>query len=136
MGASCAMDHTTRLWDLSSLRCRQTLRGHVDSVNACAWQPFSNNICTASGDKTVSIWDARTVTEIGTIHVSTHPVNKVCFDRSGTRIVCAGDDGLVHGYSTDDLSSVLWSGRGHEDAVQGVCFDPADTLLSTSTDCA
>ena len=24
--ASCAMDHTTRLWDLSSLRCRQTLR--------------------------------------------------------------------------------------------------------------
>ena len=172
------MDHTTRLWDLSSLRCRQTLRGHVDSVNACAWQPFSNNICTASGDKTVSIWDARsalcvqtfyghtnacngvacnargdvvascdadgvvklwdvrTVTEIGTIHVSTHPVNKVCFDRSGTRIVCAGDDGLVHGYATDDLSSVLWSGRGHEDAVQGVCFDPADTLLvSTSTDC-
>ena len=52
------------------------------------------------------------------------------------QLAAGSDDGLVHGYSTDDLSSVLWSGRGHEDAVQGVCFDPADTLLvSTSTDC-
>jgi WD40 repeat protein len=31
----------------------------VDSVNAVAWQPFSNNVCTGSGDKTVSLWDAR-----------------------------------------------------------------------------
>jgi len=34
-------------------------RGHVDSVNAVNWQPFTNNLCTASGDKTLSLWDAR-----------------------------------------------------------------------------
>lgn len=31
----------------------------MDSVNAVAWQPFTNNLCTGSGDKTVSLWDAR-----------------------------------------------------------------------------
>jgi len=54
------MDHTVKLWDINSLRCRQTLRGHVDSVNAVCFQPYSNNVATASGDKTVSLWDART----------------------------------------------------------------------------
>ena len=44
---------------MASQRCRQTFRGHVDSVNAVAWQPFTNNLCTGSGDKTVSLWDAR-----------------------------------------------------------------------------
>lgn len=34
-------------------------RGHVDSVNEVCWQPFSSSLCTASSDKTVSIWDAR-----------------------------------------------------------------------------
>ena len=114
------------------------LRGHATDVQCVSFDARfgARALETGDADGVVKLWDVRTVTEIGTIHVSTHPVNKVCFDRSGTRIVCAGDDGLVHGYSTDDLSSVLWSVRGHEDAVQGVCFDPADTLLvSTSTDC-
>jgi len=129
-------DKTVSIWDARSALCVQTFYGHTNACNGVACNARGDVVASCDADGVVKLWDVRTVTEIGTIHVSTHPVNKVCFDRSGTRIVCAGDDGLVHGYSTDDLSSVLWSGRGHEDAVQGVCFDPADTLLvSTSTDC-
>jgi WD40 repeat protein len=51
--ASCSMDHTVRVWDLIAGKCKQTLRGHVDSVNAVAWQPYTANVCSASGDKTV-----------------------------------------------------------------------------------
>ncbi len=46
--------------DTGTGRVRQTFRGHVDSVNAVAWQPFAVHLATASGDKTVSLWDART----------------------------------------------------------------------------
>jgi WD40 repeat protein len=58
--ASCSLDHSARLWDLHSNRCRVTFRGHVDSVNEVCWQPFTNNIATGSSDKTVSLWDMRT----------------------------------------------------------------------------
>ena len=54
------MDHTVRVWDLIAGKCRQTMRGHVDSVNAVAWQPGTANVFSASSDKTVSLWDGRT----------------------------------------------------------------------------
>ena len=48
--ASCSMDHTAKLWDLTVGRCRQTFRGHVDSINAgIVFQPYANNIATALG---------------------------------------------------------------------------------------
>lgn len=44
--ASCSLDHSVRLWDLVAAKSRQILRGHVDSVNDCAWQHYTNNLCT------------------------------------------------------------------------------------------
>ena len=81
--------------DLSSLRCRQTLRGHVDSVNACAWQPFSNNICTASGDKTVSIWDAGSALRAQTFYGHTNARNGVACNARGDVAASCDADGVV-----------------------------------------
>ncbi|EAW70516.1 hCG1648127 [Homo sapiens] len=44
-----------------SERCRCTLYGHTDSVNSIEFFPFSNTLLTSSADKTLSIWDARTI---------------------------------------------------------------------------
>ncbi|KAH8044920.1 hypothetical protein JL722_14489 [Aureococcus anophagefferens] len=120
-------DKTVSIWDARSALC---------ACNSVAINNRGDVIASCDADGAIKLWDVRTVTEIGTIQVSQHPCNKVGFDRSATRIVCASDDGLLRGYSTEDLSQQCWSGRGHEDAVQCVAFDPADTLLvSTSTDC-
>lgn len=35
---SGAMDNTLKVWDLNTLRCRQTMRGHTDSVNCVRFQ--------------------------------------------------------------------------------------------------
>lgn len=51
---------------LDSLRCRYTLRGHTDAVNSIQFLPFSNILLTSSADKTLSLWDARTVGVAGT----------------------------------------------------------------------
>jgi len=32
--ASCSMDHSVKIWDLTVNKCRHSLRGHVDSINS------------------------------------------------------------------------------------------------------
>ena len=64
------MDNTAKVWDLNSLRCRYTLRGHADSVNSIEFLPFSNTLLTCSADKTLSLWDARTVSSVYHINLA------------------------------------------------------------------
>lgn len=84
---------TARWWPLSShvnltvivfflQKCRQTLRGHVDSVNSVTFQPYTNNVCTGSSDKTVSLWDVRTGTAtlcFASIYLVQNSVLGVCW---------------------------------------------------------
>jgi sperm-associated antigen 16 protein len=76
-------------------KCRQTLRGHVDSVNAVAWQPFTSNVCSASGDKTVSVWDARTGLCVQTLYGHSNSVNNLVVSNRGDMIVSSDADGVV-----------------------------------------
>lgn len=129
-------DKTVSIWDARSALCIQTFYGHTNACNSVAINNRGDVIASCDADGVIKLWDVRTVTEFGTIQVSQHPCNKVCFDRSATRLVAGSDDGLLRGYSTENLSAETWVGRGHEDAVQCVALDPADTLvISTSTDC-
>ena len=103
------MDHTVRIWDLIAGKCKQTLRGHVDSVNACCWQPFTANVCSASGDKTVSVWDGRSGLCAQTFHGHTKRVNDVKITHRGDTIVSADGDGVVKVWDvrmTSELASI------------------------------
>ena len=52
---------------LYSERCRCTLYGHTDSVNSIEFFPCSNILLTGSADKSLSAWDARTVSKSSTL---------------------------------------------------------------------
>ena len=46
-----------------------TFRGHGDSVDQLCWHPKNpDQLVTASGDKTVRIWDARTNKAVATVN--------------------------------------------------------------------
>ena len=63
-----------------SIRCRNTLRGHADSVNSIMFLPFSNTLVTCSADKTISLWDARTGLCAQTLYGHVHSINHVIFN--------------------------------------------------------
>ena len=45
-----------------------TFRGHTDSVDQLCWHPSNSDLLvTASGDKTVRLWDARSRKPVATI---------------------------------------------------------------------
>lgn len=71
------------------MRCRQTFRGHVDSVNDVRFLPFSNLLCTASGDKTVSLWDARTGHCVQTFFGHTNACNHAIFNFKVTHLTAS-----------------------------------------------
>ena len=62
------------------MRCRNTLRGHADSVNSIMFLPFSNTLVTCSADKTISLWDARTGLCAQTLYGHVHSINHVAFN--------------------------------------------------------
>ena len=46
-----------------------TFRGHGDSVDQLCWHPkHPDQLVTASGDKTIRLWDARTSKSIATVN--------------------------------------------------------------------
>ena len=73
----------------------QALRGHVDSINEIAWQPYSNNLASASSDKTVSVWDARTGLCSQTFYGHSNSVNSVSFSLQGDMLSSCDADGTV-----------------------------------------
>ena len=60
--ASGSVDQTVRVWsiDATGKATDTELKGHQDSVDQLRWDPLQPEVLgTASGDKTVRIWDAR-----------------------------------------------------------------------------
>lgn len=60
-------------------KCRQTFRGHADSVNAIGFQPYTNTLYTCSGDKTVSLWDSRTGICFQTLYGHMNAINSISY---------------------------------------------------------
>jgi len=92
---SCSMDHTCKLWDIEAAKCRQTYRGHVDSVNCVAFQPYSSHMVSGSGDKTISFWDLRSALCIQTFYGHHNSVNNVAFNAKCDEIISCDADGIV-----------------------------------------
>ena len=46
-----------------------TLEGHTSGVNSIAWSPDGSRLASASGDKTVRIWNPATGQSVSTLHI-------------------------------------------------------------------
>ena len=89
------MDHLAKIFDFNVGKVRHSLRGHVDSVNAVHFQPFSNIVATASADKTVSLWDMKTSLCVQTFYGHNNSVNDCTFNLQGDKIATCDSDGIV-----------------------------------------
>src|SRR6266536_84133 len=120
--------------DLPDSALIRTLLGHTGSVDGCAISPLGDTIVSASWDKTLKVWDARTGEERCTLHGHADAVFGCAISPSGDTIVSASDDQTLKVWDarTGEERCTL---HGHASYVRGCAISlSGDTIVSASWD--
>lgn len=96
--ASGSFDKTVSIFNLDKDRLlkESTMKGHNDSVDQLCWHPSNPNLLvTASGDKTIRVWDARTTGKcIEVVNTKGENIN-ICWSPDGNTIAVGNKEDLI-----------------------------------------
>ncbi|PVD30873.1 hypothetical protein C0Q70_10148 [Pomacea canaliculata] len=95
--ASGSFDKTVTIYTVERERLSKEhiFRGHGDSVDQLCWHPNNpDHLATASGDKTVRIWDSRTNKAAAVINTKGENIN-ICWSPDGSTIAVGNKEDLV-----------------------------------------
>ncbi len=97
------------LWNLPDLQFRGSLVGHRDWSNSIAFAPGSQTLASGGNDRTVRLWDVRTLQQLGILVTSDrYNFESIDFSPDGKSLAVGGstpqEDGALYTWSFDKLS--------------------------------
>jgi len=110
----------------------QTLEGHSNVIYSVAFSPDSTRLASASYDRTVKIWDARSGACLQTLEGHSDVVCSVAFSPDSTRLVSASYDCTVKIWDARS-GACLQTLEGHSDVVRSVAFSHDSTRLALAS---
>ncbi|XP_039327617.1 apoptotic protease-activating factor 1 isoform X1 [Saimiri boliviensis] len=138
--ATGSSDCVLKLWDLNQKQCRNTLFGHINSVNHCRFSPDDKLLASCSADGTLKLWDTTSANERKSINVKQFFLNsedpqedmdvivKCCsWSADGARIMVAAKNKIfLFDIHTSDLLGEIH--MGHHSTIQYCDFFPQNHL--------
>ncbi|KAG2340644.1 WD40 repeat-like protein [Suillus weaverae] len=141
--ASGSFDGTVIIWDaetgalLSTLRTDNTeflfdIFAYHDWVDSVVWSPDSQQLVSASADKTIKCWDLSNGTPIGQQYCTghTHNINSLAISSDGSFIATASSDKTVRLWSTKSHQQI-GQALEHTARVVSVAISPSGELLAS-----
>jgi len=124
------MDKSIKVWDLTSLKCIQTLVGHAANVSALL--ATENTLISGSWDKTIKVWDNQTMALKHTFVGHKAQINSLDMAPKTSYLASGGKDGLAIIWN---LVEGKYLGQTEVDsAINCVVFAPKKYWLVLGTD--
>lgn len=134
--ASGSQDGKVRIWDLYKRNCASVLDSHVSDVRALDYSPEENSLLTASRDKTLMWWDARTW-KVRKVVPVLEEIEVAGFINSGALAYTGGTNGNIRIWESENGREVTspQDAQGEADAIVGaVTFSELLFILSIQAD--
>ncbi|KAH3744688.1 Protein FAN [Pelomyxa schiedti] len=109
-----------------------TLSGHTAPVQCCCIVPGGSKAITGSRDKTLRVWNLKTLSAERVLTGHTKEVTCCCATRDGSILISGSLDHTVRVWHVDS-GIALNVIEGHAGAINSCCF-VTDTLLATGSD--
>jgi len=110
----------------------RTLHGHTNRVSGCAVSPDGAFIVSASEDRTLKVWDARTGQARLTLHGHTNRVRGCAVSPDGAFIVSASWDTMLKVWDARSGEARLTL-HGHTNRVRGCAVSPDGAFIVSAS---
>jgi WD40 repeat protein/serine/threonine protein kinase len=84
-----------QLWDATTGKTRQVLRGHTDRVSCLAFSPDERYLATGSFDRKLTLWDVTTGSPVATYCGHNKFLQAVAFTGDGKQVVSLDANGVI-----------------------------------------